>query len=93
VTTHGLPAALRACAAGLYPAEAGIGLLISHATFLDRDDFTSRFIECGTSITNPATQMADIDWAAAIIALDAGELPCSGGERRILRLPRRRCPR
>ena len=30
--------------------------------------------------------MAAIDWAAAIAALDAGELPCSGGEQRILRL-------
>jgi hypothetical protein len=30
--------------------------------------------------------MADIDWPAAITALHAGELPCSGGERRILEL-------
>ena len=30
--------------------------------------------------------MAAIDWDAAITALHAGELTCSGGERRILRL-------
>ena len=30
--------------------------------------------------------LADIDWDAAITALHAGELPCSGGERRILEL-------
>jgi hypothetical protein len=36
----------------------------------------------GTGIT----AMAEIDWAAAITALDAGHLPCSGGERRMLRL-------
>lgn len=31
--------------------------------------------------------MAAIDWDGAIDALQAGELPCSGGERRILMLP------
>ena len=36
------------------------------------------------------TDMAAIDWPAAIVALDAGELPCSGGEGRIL--PSRRKP-
>ena len=30
--------------------------------------------------------MAAIDWDAAIAALHAGELPCSGGERRVLEL-------
>jgi hypothetical protein len=30
--------------------------------------------------------MAGIDWAAATAALQVGELPCSGGERRILQL-------
>lgn len=30
--------------------------------------------------------MAAIDWDAATTALTAGELPCSGGERRILTL-------
>jgi len=30
--------------------------------------------------------MAQIDWPAAITALNSGEIPCSGGERRILQL-------
>jgi hypothetical protein len=30
--------------------------------------------------------MAAIDWDAAVTALNAGELPCSGGERRVLLL-------
>lgn len=81
-----LAAALRACAAGLYPLEAGTELLIANGTFLPRDDFTSRFIETGTSISGGTTPMAAIGWDAAITALNAGDLPCSGGERRILQL-------
>jgi hypothetical protein len=83
VNTDHLTAALHACAAGLYPLEAGVALLISNGTFLQRGDFTTRFITCGTS---GGTPMAAIDWDAAITALNAGELPCSGGERRILQL-------
>ena len=81
-----LASALRACAAGLYPLEAGTGLLIANGTFLHRDDFTGRFITLATSISDGTTPMAAIDWDAAIAALHAGELPCSGGERRILQL-------
>jgi hypothetical protein len=83
MTTDDLTAALYGCAAGLYPLEAGVALLTGNGTFLDRDDFTSRFIQHGTSSGTP---MAAIDWDAAITALQAGELPCSGGERRILLL-------
>ena len=86
MTADDLTAALRACAAGLYPLEAGTALLITSGTFLHRDDFTSRFITVATSISDGATTMAAIDWDAAITALHAGELPCSGGERRILQL-------
>ena len=86
MTADDLTAALRACAAGLYPLEAGIALLIANGTFLRRGDFTSRFIQHGTSISDGATMMASIDWDAAINALHAGELPCSGGERRVLEL-------
>jgi hypothetical protein len=32
------------------------------------------------------TALADINWPAAITALDTGALPCSGGDQRILRL-------
>jgi hypothetical protein len=86
LTADDLTAALRACAAGLYPLEAGIALLIANETFLHRGDFTSRFIQHGTSISDGATMMASIDWDSAITALHAGELPCSGGERRVLEL-------
>ena len=84
--TPDLPAALRACARGFYPAEASVELLIGHGSFLARSDFTRRFIWLGTSISDGITTMAQIDWPAVITALDAGELPCSGGERRILQL-------
>ncbi len=86
MTADDLITALRACAAGLYPHEAGVALLTANGTFLHRDDFTGRFITIGTSISDGTTLMADIDWDAAITALHAGELPCSGGERRILEL-------
>jgi hypothetical protein len=85
MTSH-LPTALRACARGFYPAEASAELLISHGSFLARSDFTGRFIHVGTSITDGATTMAQIDWPAAITALNSGGIPCSGGERRILQL-------
>jgi hypothetical protein len=83
MTTDDLTTALRAYAGGLLPLEAGVSLLISNGTFLQRDDFTSRFIQHGTTCGTPT---AAIDWDAAITALQAGELPCSGGERRILLL-------
>jgi hypothetical protein len=83
MTTDESTAALHACAAGIYPLEAGLALLAAEGTFLWRDDFTSRLIEHGTS---NGTAMAVIDWGAVITALQAGELPCSGGERRILML-------
>jgi hypothetical protein len=83
MTADDLTAALRACAAGLYPLEAGVALLISNGTFLRRSDFTTRFISHGTSNGTP---MAAIDWDAAITALTSGCLPCSGGERRLLML-------
>jgi hypothetical protein len=78
-----LAAALRACAAGLYPLEAGTELLIANGTFLHRGDFTSRFTK---HCTSDGIAMAAIDWDAAATALAAGGLPCSGGERRILQL-------
>lgn len=86
MTADDLASALRACAAGLYPLEAGVALLTANRTFLHRDDFTSRFITVATSISDGTTLMAAIDWDAAIAALHAGELPCSGGERRVLEL-------
>ena len=83
MTAPALKAALRACAAGLYPLEAGVALVIAEGSFLRRDDFTGRFIEYGAS---SGTTMAAIDWDAVITALHVGELPCSAGERRVLML-------
>jgi hypothetical protein len=85
MTPPSLPAALRACASGLYAAEAAVGLLIAHARWLDRDDFTL-FIHAGSRITDPAADMAAIDWPAAITALNAGEPPSSSGEQKMLHL-------
>jgi hypothetical protein len=86
MTTPTLHTALRACARGLFPAEAGVELLINHGSFLRRSDFRGRFVHLGTSITDGITTMAEIDWPTAITALDTGDLPCSGSEHRMLRL-------
>jgi hypothetical protein len=85
LTASSLPAALRAGADGLYTLEAATGLIIAHAFWLARHDF-ARFINVGTSISGTGTKLASIDWEAAISALDAGGLPSSSGERRMLRL-------
>lgn len=63
---------LRAWARGIYPDEAGVELLIGHASFLHRADFTSRFIT--TPASSDGTPLAVIDWPAVIAALD-GSLP------------------
>ena len=83
MTPDELTAALNACAAGLYPLEAGVALLAASEAFLHRPDFADRFIEHGTSSSGA---IAAIDWDTAITALRAGELPCSGGERHVLLL-------
>jgi hypothetical protein len=84
--TSQLYQALRGCAAGIYPTEAGVGLLIGNDTWLHRGDFTGPFVHTGVSLADGITALAEVDWAAAIAALDAGDLPCSGGEQRMLRL-------
>jgi hypothetical protein len=78
--------ALRAGARGIHPLEAGTSLLIDCGSWLHRTDFTSRFITTGTSISDGVTLLASTDWEAAVTALHAGELPASGGERRMLLL-------
>ena len=80
----GLADAVRAGAAWLYSLEAACELVISTG-WLRRDDFT-RFIRTGTSLTDGVTELACIDWQAAITSRDTGLLPCSSGENRILRL-------
>jgi hypothetical protein len=83
--TAAVIAALRARAAGLYPEEAGTEMLIRHGGILHRDDFAC-FVHAGTSISDGTTLMAWIDWDAALGALHSGQIPASGGERRILQL-------
>lgn len=80
-----LAPSLRASARGLYTAEAGTELLIAHATWLQRRDFRDNFVYQDTSLTD-GTDMASIDWPAAITALNNGHLPCSHSEAHILRL-------
>jgi hypothetical protein len=80
-----LAAALRAGASGLYCAEAGAELLIGQESWLSRHDFTGPFLTVTPRQAGKAT-VAAVDWSAAVAALDGGTLPCSGGERRMLRL-------
>ncbi len=82
----GLGDALRAGACGIHPLETGTGLLTDCGSWLHRQDFASRFITAGPSISDGVTLLASINWEAAVTALRAGELPASGGERRILLL-------
>lgn len=82
--TSQLSAALRAATEGLHPDEAAAGLIISHGTYLSRDDF-ARHVHTEASISNGAP-LAWIDWDAVITALGNGQLPSSGGEKRILRI-------
>jgi hypothetical protein len=78
-----LDEALLAHADGDLCAEAAAGLLIA-GRWLERDDFTGRFVTVAASPCS-GTRMAVIDWPAAAGAL-ARSLPCPGGERRLLQV-------
>ena len=82
--------ALHACAGGILTAEAAVTLLADCGSWLHRDDFTSQFITTadadGDGDGDGAILMAAIDWQAAVTALDHGLLPCSSGERHVLKL-------
>ena len=80
-----LSVALRAHARGIYSLEAATELLIDQRTWLRRKDFTAAFISTGCRSLTDA-DWAHVDWQTAITALNAGDLPCSGGEQRMLRL-------
>lgn len=80
-----LAAPLRTGVRGLRAAQAGTELLIRHATWLHRNDFRDRYVHLDVHATGDR-DIADIDWPAAITSLDTGQLPCSGGEARMLRL-------
>lgn len=87
VTEPQLSGALRGWARGTYPDEAAVELLIAHAAFLHRRDFTDRFVIPATGHDDDDDQaIARIDWSSAVFALNTGDLPCSRSEERILRL-------
>src|ERR1022692_4379840 len=69
--------ALRACASGFHPLEAGAGLLIDCGSWLHREDFTSRFITAHTSVSDGVTLLASTYWEAAVTALNAAQLPAA----------------
>jgi len=77
-----LAAGLRAHAAGLCCLEAAAELIIAQS-WLRREDFTSRFITLHQDTGGQPA--AVIDWPAVVAALGAS-LPCSGGERRMLKI-------
>jgi hypothetical protein len=72
-------------AKGLFSTEAAVELLIGHGSWLYREDFLEIAVEFGREIADGVV-LAAVDWEAAVAALEAGGLPCSGGEGRILRL-------
>lgn len=78
-----LACALTRAATGVPCELAGVELLIGNGTWLRRDDFVENFIAV---VHSAATALAFVDWDAAITALNSGWLPCSGGERALLRI-------
>jgi hypothetical protein len=76
---------LRAWAKGLLCLEAAVELLIGHRSWLSREDFRAVAVESGQEVFS-GLQMAAVDFGAAVDALEAGVLPCSGGEGRVLRI-------
>ncbi len=84
-----LPASQLACllydaADGLCADVAAVMLLDRHGHFLHQPAFR-RLIAAGSSITT-GQPLAVIRWTAAIGALEAGQLPCSGSGQAILRI-------
>ena len=72
-------------AKGLFSAEAAVELLIGHGSWLCREDFLEIAVEFGQGIVSGVV-MAAVDFEAVARALEAGALPCSGGEGRVLRI-------
>ena len=76
---------LRSHARGLLATEAAIELLIGHRCWLRRTDFTNGYLDTVPALLT-SMPMTCADWPAAIAALDAGALPCSGSEGQMLRI-------
>jgi hypothetical protein len=77
--------ALRRWAKGLLRAEAAVELLIGHRSWLYREDFAGVAVEFGRD-SFTGSVIAAVGWEAAVAALEAGVLPCSGSEGQVLRL-------
>lgn len=75
--------ALAAHAAGIYSLEAAVRLLIGQRRWLERADFLAACVVIDVA-PGGAVMAAFIDWPALFEALSAGDLLCSGGERRVL---------
>jgi hypothetical protein len=75
---------LRAHASGLCCAQAAVELLIGHQRWLCRDEFVGRFVRLVAGSAGGV--LAVVSWRAAVRALAAGRLPCSGSEARVLRI-------
>ncbi|SEH04144.1 hypothetical protein SAMN05444920_1702 [Nonomuraea solani] len=80
---HELACALTLGATGLPCVQAGVELLIDTDIWLHRPDFVTEYITIDTGL---ATALAFVDWDGAITAVQEGRLPCSGGERAVLRI-------
>jgi hypothetical protein len=78
-------AAVRVWAQGWLPTEAAAELLIGHRTWLVREDFWQVAVEVRWEVFR-GQEVAAVDFVAAASALEAGALPCSPGEREILRI-------
>ena len=84
-----LSAALRAGAEGLPRAEAAVELLINQQSWLWRKDFVTDFIDTATNTSQqrPACfDIAFINWAKAIAALNNGTAALLSGEARLVRI-------
>ena len=84
-----LPAGQLACllydaAEGMCADVAAVMLIDRHGRFL-HDPAFRKIIAAGSSITT-GQPLAVIRWKAAIHALEAGQLPCTGSEQAILRI-------
>ena len=79
VNPDGVAAALLAQAEGFYSAEAAVGLLIEHRSWLARADFRS-FVDVTPSLVDDRVMMASVDWEAALTA----NLPASSSETQML---------
>ena len=84
-----MPASQLACllydaAEGMCADVAAVMLIDRHGHFLHEPAFR-RIIAAGSSITT-GQPLAVIRWKAAICALEAGQLPCTGSEQAVLRI-------